>query len=504
MGEGKISELTGAFIGDLVVSQGEGSGERFKMLDWEQRFLAGALADRVSEAALSVARGNGKSTFMGALATAALAEGPLAVARGDVIVVAGSAMQATIIAEHVEHFLSVREDWGDRAVWRYSKSPRHQITHLPTQTRLTLYAANPRTSLGLAPRLVLADEPAAWGRSALDDGREMYASLQTALGKIPGSRLIALGTRAADPDHWFESLLRHADYVQVHSATSKSPMHSRRSWLRANPSLEFMPHLERAIRAESERVKADSSLLPQFQAYRLNLPVAPTAEALLIEAATWRKCEGEAETSGPCYYGIDLGQSWGMSAVSAYWPKTGALRSLAAYPHEPGLREREVKYGAKGTYQKMHADGDLLLLGKRTVPIDELLSAAVERFGRPDGIAADRWKQNELRDALERARFPMTELELRGQGFRDGGADVSAFQRACLEGKVHSQKSLLLRAAMASSRIERDAAGNQKLTRARKQAANDAAVATVLAVGLGIRKAPKAERKRRSRYAVAR
>ena len=43
-------------------------------------------------------------------------------------------------------------------------------------------------------------------------GPKMIAALRTGLGKTPGSRLIALGTRPADELHWFARLLESAPY----------------------------------------------------------------------------------------------------------------------------------------------------------------------------------------------------------------------------------------------------------------------------------------------------
>ena len=55
-------------IEGLEISQGQGVGERVRLFPWERRFLRGAFAPDVSTAALSVARGNGKSTLLGAVA----------------------------------------------------------------------------------------------------------------------------------------------------------------------------------------------------------------------------------------------------------------------------------------------------------------------------------------------------------------------------------------------------------------------------------------------------
>ena len=108
-------------------------------------------------------------------------------------------------------------------------------------------------------------------------------------------------------------------------------------------------------------------------------------------------------------------------------------------------------------------------------------------------IAADRWREAELRDALDAAGVPRAALELRGQGFRDGAEDVRAFRRACAEGRVTPAPSLLLRAAMAEARTVTDPAGNAKLSKGseggrRSRAKDDAAAAAILAVSAGARR----------------
>ena len=109
--------------------------------------------------------------------------------------------------------------------------------------------------------------------------------------------------------------------------------------------------------------------------------------------------------------------------------------------------------------------GQLLTLGGRSVDIPALLQAAFNRFGPPARVVADRWREAELRDALDKARVPPAALEVRGMGFQDGAADVRAFRRACADGMVTPEPSLLLRAAMAEARTISDPAGNAKLSK---------------------------------------
>ena len=58
------------------------------------------------------------------------------------------------------------------------------------------------------------------GKARPDD----LAALKTGLGKMPGSRLVALGTRPADDSHWFAKMLTGgAGYAQVHAAKDSDP-----------------------------------------------------------------------------------------------------------------------------------------------------------------------------------------------------------------------------------------------------------------------------------------
>ena len=134
-----------------------------------------------------------------------------------------------------------------------------------------------------------------------------------------------------------------------------------------------------------------------------------------------------------------------------------------------------------GLYVETLARGELIQTGQRAVDLDGLLIEALTRFGRPNVIAADRWREAELRDALDKAGVPPAALEIRGMGWRDGAEDVRGFRRAILEGKVTPKPTKLLRYAMAEARVLMDPAGNAKLAKraegGRRSTARDDAAA---------------------------
>ena len=474
------------FLEGLVVTQGPLAGQTFEVLPWERRFLRGALAPGVFEAGLSIGRGNGKSTLVGALGTAAVS-GPLAQPRGEVVIVASSFQQAKIAFAHTLAFIAPFRE-ADPARYRVRDSANSAwIRDNLTGCELFAISSDPRRAHGRAPHLVIPDEPAQWPGAS---SNAMLAALRTALGKQAGSRLIAIGTRPSDSSHWFARMLDGgAGYSQVHAAHPGDPPFRKRTWLKANPSLPVMPELERTIRAEAALAKRDSGALASFLALRLNLGTDDVERARLIDADVWERIEGDAERAGVAVWGVDLGTTAAQSAIASYWPLTGALDALAAFPRTPGLERRELLDGVRDErlYRRELERGELIIAGERSADIAAILSEAHDRFGSPVAIAADRWREGELRDALERAGIPPARLEVRGMGYKDGGEDVRLFRRAVAEDKVRPVRSLLLRAAMASAVCQVDPAGNAKVSKERARARDDAAVAAVLAVGTGAR-----------------
>ena len=213
-----------AYLSGLVVTQGRNAGRPLVILPWQRRFLRGALAPDVGEAALSVARGNGKTTLLAGVACAAL-DGPLMVPRGETIVVAASYQQGRVAFDHALAFMG--DKLADRKVWRiWDTAQQAAIENRETGARLRVIGSDPRRAHGLAPVLVLADEPTQWPSST---GERMRAALLTGLGKVPGSRLVALGTRPADDAHWFAKMLAGgAGYAQCHAAgPDDSPFQKR-------------------------------------------------------------------------------------------------------------------------------------------------------------------------------------------------------------------------------------------------------------------------------------
>ena len=491
-----------AWIETLTVSQGALAGQPFKLLPWELDFLAGAFADGIDTAALTIARGNGKTALCAALAAAAVA-GPLAVPRGACLVAASSYEQARILFSFALDYLRPwLEAEPDR--WRVlDSSTASRVEDRKTGAVLRAIGSDPRRAHGEAPRLILADEPAQWPPNMSE---RMNAALSTARGKIPDARMISLGTRPATSGGWFAKLLAPGVpgvYSQAHVAPPDAALGDVAAWEKANPSLPYFPALRTALERESARALADPSLASMFRALRLNAGVSDVDGNTLIDVDTWERSEADElpPRRGPMVLGVDLGGASAMTGAAAYWPHSGRIEATAWFPGVPTLAERGLRDGVGRLYVELQERGELLTTRGRTVPVADVLRWAVDTWGPPAVAVSDRYKEAEMRQALDDAGLTGG-IIFRGQGFRDGSEDVRAFRRAVLDGNVTAPRSKLIRSALAEAVTVSDTAGNEKLAKSteggrRTRARDDVAAAMILAVAEGARRGARPRKPRR-------
>ena len=334
------------YLEGLEVSQGRRAGEPFRVLAWQRRFIRGAFAPGVQSAAVSLGRGGGKTSLLSGIAAATL-DGPLAVPRGETVIVASSFEQARIAFEHVVAFMGDKLD--DKRRWKvWDTAQQARIEDKQTGARVRCVGSDPRRAHGLAPVLTLADEGSQWPETT---GERMVAALRTAAGKQPHSRFVALGTRPADETHWFAKMLAGgADYAQVHAAGPDDPKFQRRTWAKANPSMSHMPDLEAAIRAEAKQARQDPALLASFDSLRLNLGTEDAAVSTLLDVGLWRAIEGTAERAGACVWGVDLGGSAAHPRrYLATTPRRARWRPWRPSPRRLPLPREDSATGAAGS-----------------------------------------------------------------------------------------------------------------------------------------------------------
>ena len=91
------------YIEGLVIPQGRFAGQPFRLFPWQKRFLRGAFG-QPDDAALTLGRGGGKTTFIAAIG-AACVDGPLVEPNSESLIVASSFDQGLIAWRHVLRLL---------------------------------------------------------------------------------------------------------------------------------------------------------------------------------------------------------------------------------------------------------------------------------------------------------------------------------------------------------------------------------------------------------------
>ena len=142
------STKIGAYIQGLTLGQGRRAGQSFKLHGWQRRFLSGAFG-QPGDAALSMARGGGKTTFCAAIACAAVdVDGPLVEPMAECLLVASSFDQGLIAFRHVMHFMGPSfERWGVGPGGRFrvqDSANRATITDRKTGAMVRVLGSDPR------------------------------------------------------------------------------------------------------------------------------------------------------------------------------------------------------------------------------------------------------------------------------------------------------------------------------------------------------------------------
>ena len=467
------------------------AGQPFDLPEFGIRFIRDALTHR--ESLLCVARKNGKSAIVAAFLLARLT-GPLRTAgyRGGVVSV--NREKAGELKQHME------------ALARASALAAVKFWRSPAPGRVT-------TETGEVD--FLSADSSAGHAAGFDDAvideigllkerdRGLVNGMRTAISARDG-RFMALSIRG-DAPFTAEMIERRGQpgiAVHLYAAPEDCEIDDEAAWAAANPGLGTVKSLD-YMRDEARRVLATPGDQAAFRAFDLNLPQDPSRE-LLCALSDWQRCvqaPGDLPPrEGPVCIGFDLGGSSSMTALAAIWPLTMRIETWGAFPVAPDLAARGRLDGVGGLYARMEERGEISTYPGRVTPVAEFLADCAGRLAGSRVVAAgaDRFRRAEAIQALTEAglHWPM---EWRGQGaggVADGSADVRAFQRLVLAGKLKSPESLLMASAIKESSVRYDGSGNPALEKARSRGRIDALSAAVIAAGLAERYAARPRRRR--------
>ena len=462
---------------------------------FQRRFLAAATAPGIDVAALSMPRGNGKSSLAAYLLTRVMTEtDPLFRPGTESVLCAASIQQARIV------FRFLRADLEGAGPYRFVDSAtRIGCLHTPTNTRLRIIGSSGRTAMGLVGcPWAVCDEPGSW---EVLGGELMNDAIQTALGK-PGSPMtvVFIGTKAPARDGWWPELVEAGShgstYVQA-LVGDPAKWDSYGEIRRCNPLISVSATFRRKLIAERDAARADTRLKARFLSYRLNVPSADESK-MLLDVDDWQRVlarPAPPRAGKPiCAYDLGGGRSW--SGAVAIW-RNGRCEAIACAPGIPDLAEQEKRDRVPAqTYRRLAATGALRVCeGLRVQPPAELHAAALASWGAPAVIYCDRFRLPELQDAVNG-----TSLVPRRSRWSEAAEDVRATRKMAKDGPLSVAEGSrdLLTASLAVATVKSDDQGSTRLAKrdSNNHARDDCAAAMVLACG-AVSRAPAPRRVRR-------
>lgn len=473
-----------AFLESLPIVSGLRAGEHLELIEFQRQFVHGVYGPRdkagirsVRLAALSVARGNGKSALLSGLSLAHLL-GPCMEPYGECYAAALDREQAGVLYNQTRAYIEGTPWMAARVNIR---DWHKEIIDEQSQSRWRALTSDARKAHGLAPSFWVADEVAQW-RS-----RELWDNLATGMGKRAAALGITISTQAADDLHFFSEMLDAAPvptvYTQLHAAPDGCALDDPAAWVAANPALGVFLNEEQFADAAARALRSPS-FAPSFRLLQLNQRIA--AEGRFIEQADWdangdpfdpMTLEGER-----CYGGLDLSNTRDLTALALYFPDHGKLLAWHWLPADTIAARVERD---RVPYDRWAEDGwaSVTVGNARDDLAIALQLADIRARYDVQGIAFDRWQMARLQKLLsdEGIELPMRDFV---PGFKSYAAAVDAFETALLGRKVQHNGNPLLRWQAGNVIVETDPAGNRKPTKAKSLDRIDGIVSAIMACGL--------------------
>ena len=483
----------------MTVPIGEGQGGSFKLRKWQQDFIRDVYDPvrpngrrLVRRAVFSVARKNGKSALIAALALAHLV-GPEAIPNGEIYSAANEREQAAIVYKVVAQMVRAEPELS--SILKCVDSTK-TVACYGNGSVYRAISAEAGSKHGLNPSVVIYDE------LAQAKGRALYDVLDTSMGARAEPLFIVISTQSNDPQHILSQLIDDGlskddptTVTHLYAVPDDADIWDEANWKLANPALGDFRSLDE-VRAFAERARRMPSFEAPFRNLYLNQRI--DAQSPLISRIEWEKCQvpGPLLTPGErIYLGLDLSSTTDLTALVAVSAEDGDR--LAAWFWKPGdlLRDHEAR--DHKPYVQWAKEGWIEAPPGRAVDYGFVARRIGEIANDYDVVALvyDRWRIEQLLQKLQEAgidayvegKDAVSAGGLRlvpwGQGFKDMAPAIDALEVSVLEGTLKQPGHPVLTDNFANASAITDPAGNRKLNKSATRFRIDGAVSTAMAIG---------------------
>lgn len=488
------------FIRRLRLWEGEHAGKPFHLHPFQEaiirRIYGPSTADGrrlVRIACIWIPRGNAKTTLASALALSHFM-GPGAEAGGQVIQAAADKDNAGIAFKH--SWEMVKQDDALRSRVEPVES-RKRLKHPGTSSELKAISSEAYSKHGMNASFFLADEIHAWHPA---EGRALFKVVTDSMVKRTDPLTVIITTAGEGAaglawDWWTYSHKVAAGEIDdptfapiIFAADPATDWRDEDAWRAVNPGIAAGFCSIEELRTKAKRIEHFPAEVADFKRFHLNQWQEGASEpwiALdLYDAAAPRTPEDEL-VGRPCFIGVDLSSVEDLTAVVAVFPEgDGEDRTydvLATFfLPSAGLAKKGER--DRADYVRWRDAGLLKVTEGNRVDYEAVTAEIVRSCQRHavQEIAFDPWNSTAVTASLMKQGLPVVEFR---QGMVSMAAPVRELKRAILGGRFRHGGNGPLRMCFANVVAERDAAENEKFTKAKARGRIDGAVAAAMAIG---------------------
>lgn len=469
-------------------SKGRWAGQPLTLLDWQKDFLLrlfgwrrpGGLR-RFARAYLEVAKKNGKSTMLSALAVYLLIgdkEGA-----PEVYLNAVDREQASIIFDEAARMIAKSPELAGRLEVIKSKK---RITDPVGNGKIVANSADVPSKDGVNASGIIFDE------LHRQKTRELWDIFEYAGASREQPLKISITTAGEEADGVWHEQREFSDKVNagvipdishlgvVYRAFEEDDIDDPETWKKANPSLGITLKEEDFARELAE-AKVFPAKLANFRRLRLN--IITRGDSAFCKPEDWEACFSTVrpDAGQPWYGGLDLAQNQDLAAFVRLTCQDDLVYVTARFwlPEE-NIEELERQHQVP---YRTWADQGFIELTPGNVIDYSFIRAEVGRMGDSGGclkILTDPWRAEQLGLQLrEEDGFP---IETVRQGFESLGGPTGELQRLILGKKLRHDGNPILKWHLSNAVAEQDAAGLIKLSKRKSKKKIDGAAALVNAV----------------------
>jgi phage terminase large subunit-like protein len=485
-------------------TEGRWAGKPFVLAQWQEiivRLLTGwknAEGFRhFRRLLLWVARKNGKSEFMAALALLFwICDGEQG---GQAYCFARNEKQAKVVFEKAKTMVRKSADLVAAVTLK-----KREMWHAELGAKFELLSGTAEGKHGLSASVVVGDE----AHECIDD--TMYTTLhQSTAARDQPMELI--GSTAGHKNRgwgwtlWEECrailegrISQPSSLVAIFAAPVDARIDDEQAWVSANPNLGISPKLD-YLREECAKAKENPRLENDFRRYHLN----QWTEQIVrwIPLSKWDACASDRESwktlrarlrGRSCFGGLDLSSTRDITALVWLFPpvpddpKWSILPRFFVPKDTIVERSKADRVGYDDWARIGHNGGPPLETTDGNVVDQDAIFDAILADGREFNVVHlgyDPWNATQLALRLQDENVPVVAMR---QGIQTLGEPSKEFERLIYAGLIEHGGHPVLRWMVGNVAIRMDSNGNFKPDKQKSSEKIDGVVATIEALGLAI------------------